>query len=276
MTRKKTNLIITPPDREKEREEIFELISKVFSGHKNYYQWQRYLREAYIDPSHYDWSVSRIGRVKDKIVTHYGVWDYQMRIGSAHVRTGGVGVVATDDEWRRQGLLSRTALDSIEAMREAGYHFSILFGLRNFYHQFGYVRAWSEPTYRVWYGDLPDEKPKPAVRSFQPVRRDDVEKIYNREHRGLTGTAVRPTYTQINNVYDCQGLLWRGQANRVVGYVYYHMRFKDLEILESGGDVDQTLRVVAMLMRKHRVDEAIFPGLPWKHKLARCLRDASA
>ncbi len=272
MPHKRVDLKITAPDPKHDREEMFELISKVFSGHKNYYEWQSFLRESYIDPSKYDWSVSRIGRVGEQMVTHYGVWEYQMRIGSAKVRAGGVGAVATDGQWRKRGLLAQTARESIEAMRREGYHFTLLFGLRNFYHQFGYVRAWNEPTYSVWYGDLPHEKPTPAARAFNPVRRDDVEKLYNREHRGLTGTAIRPTYTNINNVYDCKGMLWRGAKNKLAGYVYYHMRFKKLEILESAGDVEQTLRVVAMLMRKHRVDEVLFPGLPWDHKLAKRLR----
>jgi hypothetical protein len=88
-------LEIVAPDPKRHLEPLLDMYGKVFSDFINYYDAVRAGRERYIGNSHYHWGVSRVGLVGGRVVTHYGVWDYQMRIGSARVRMGGVGGVAT-------------------------------------------------------------------------------------------------------------------------------------------------------------------------------------
>ena len=80
---------IIAPEQTKHAEELIELMGKVFS-HMGYYEFTEYCRKAYINHSHYDWETSRIGILGGRIVTHVGVWDYDMRIGGARVRVAGV------------------------------------------------------------------------------------------------------------------------------------------------------------------------------------------
>ena len=74
-------LIVVPPDPRKHREEMFDLVSKTFSQ-GGYFDFMRYCRKGYIDHSNYSYAASRIGLMDGRIVTHWGVWDHRMRIGS--------------------------------------------------------------------------------------------------------------------------------------------------------------------------------------------------
>jgi predicted acetyltransferase len=114
----KPNLRVIAPDPHQHGNEVVELCAKTFGS---YFDRRKDLRNWYLLNSHYDWKTSAIGLIDGQIVTHYGVWDYQMRIGSAVVRCGGIGSVATHGDFRKQGLMAQTIPASLQAMRRAGY-----------------------------------------------------------------------------------------------------------------------------------------------------------
>ena len=68
-----------------------------------------------------------------------------MRIGSARVRFGGIAGVGTKKEHRMKGYASVVLDASTELMQERGYDMGMLFGIRNFYHRFGYGVAFPIP-----------------------------------------------------------------------------------------------------------------------------------
>lgn len=256
------------------RAEMFDLIAKCFP-HPDFYSFRARLREGYLDDSHYDWSVGRIGVLDGHIVTHYGVWDYQMRIGAARVRTAGIGVVATDGNCRGHGLMDKTARASIAAMRPAGYDFSLLFGISNFYHRFGYTRAWSDTSYFVPVSELPTEKPAGTITEFEPAPRADLAQLYNRAFAATTGTAVRPTYRAALNLRkEVTGFAWK-KAGVLAGYVFIAFSGQRAECHEAVGDAEQVLRVIGLLARQRHCTEVRFDPLPIHSDLARRLRQGS-
>ena len=52
-------------------------------------------RAPLIAHSHLDWDISRIGLIGGRIVIYWGVYDLQMRIGTARVRTAGINLPIT-------------------------------------------------------------------------------------------------------------------------------------------------------------------------------------
>jgi len=265
----KQAIVLTAPDPRKHAEPMIDLVAKSFGG---YYRFRDYCWRAYIFHSNYDWGVSRIGLLDGRVVTHWGVWGYSMRIGSALVKAGGIGAVATDADCRKQGLMARTAAASIEAMREAGYDFSLLFGIDDFYYRFGYTRSWSDTAYIVKTSDLPKEKPSVRVRKFATRHREDIARIYTREHAGMTGTAVRPTYLAQASPGHHQGYLWTDARGRTAGYVLAAPAGAFFDCVETGGDLEQALRVVARLARKAGLAEVRFLTFPYASPMARWLR----
>lgn len=265
---------IVAPDPRRHGDAICDLGAKVFSG-GGYYQARDRCGRGYVIGSHYDWAASRIGLADGRVVTHFGVWGFQMRIGAARVRTGGIGLVATDADYRKCGLMARTARASIAAMRQLGYDLSILFGIDDFYHRFGYVRAWSDTAWTVRGEDLADGRPPLAIRRFVPVHRDDVAAIYNRENATRTGTAVRPTYPRFVYGESREGYLWTDARGRAVGYVVVGCKPAYLECVEAGGDVEQVLRVLARLAARAQRQEVRLTTFSEASPLIRRLREGN-
>ncbi|MEM7626186.1 MAG: GNAT family N-acetyltransferase [Planctomycetota bacterium] len=250
----KTALQILAPNRREHRDMLVDFWSKIFGfgDTAHYFNGVDFCRDGYLDGSHYDWNASRIGLVDGRLVTHYGVWGYDMRVGSASVRSGGIGTVATHPDFRKRGYLMQTAKASINAMRASGYDLTVLFGIDDFYERLGYVRAFSYRQHYVRVADLPKEKPTRPFRRFKLVRREDTDRLYNQAFAGHTGTAVRPTYLRGGDVRG-DGYRWVDGRGRLAGYVYVKLddRHRRLKCFEAVGDTPQALRILGALARRH-------------------------
>lgn len=253
------------PDPQKDREQMLDLVAKSFG---DYFAFLDRCRSGYIIGSHYDWNVSRVGILDGQMVTHWGVWDYRMRIGRSLVRAGGIGAVCCRADYRKRGLMARTAPASIAAMRDAGYDMSVLFGIRDFYHRFGYVRAWCEQSYVVSTSDLPAGGPTIKTQRLTGRHRDELAAVYNRRNRSRTGTALRPTYLRkpLNDATD--GVVWRGADGKAAGW----LAFKDNHCVDHGGDLEQVLGVLGAIARKRGLTEVRFHGLHFDSDLCKHLR----
>ncbi len=262
-------LRITPPDHAR-REEMYDLLAKVFP-HSGYWNRLDYIRRQYIGRGHYDWQTSRIGWIGERIVTHWGVWDYATRVGrKGRLRTAGIGMVATHGEHRKRGLMARTIDAAIPVMRDAGYDVTILFGIPDFYHRFGYVRAWPETDHLVDVVSLPDEPPDVRARAFRPDRLSgEYDRLYNREFAECTGTAIRPTYERRPRV---DGLRWTDERGELAGYVLLSASGRELVCTEAVGDPETVLRLLARRARKDGAGSIRFRYLPPDSRLARRVR----
>lgn len=267
------DLIITAPDPRTHREAMIDLWAKTFGfgGLNNYFLARDFIKAGYLDGSHYDWDVSRIGVVDEALATHFGVWGYDMRVGRATIRCGGIGAVATHVDHRGRGHLKRTANASIDAMRDGGYDVSLLFGIDNFYNRFGYYPAILYENHVVPVGELPSDKPDRPVRKFKLVRREDTDRLYNQAFEGFTGTAVRPTFTRGGNTQS-EAYRWDDEAGELAGYVYAIARDHKLHCHEGVGEPRQVLRTLGMLARKNHCNELVFYNQPRRSPLMRIIR----
>jgi Acetyltransferase (GNAT) domain len=222
--------------------------------------------------SHYDYEVSRIALLEDKVISHWGVWGYQMRVGSTALKTGGIGAVATAEQYRKRGLMMQAGHASIKAMREAGYDLSVLHGFTTDYARFGYVRAWTYETYEVEVDDLDIQGQVPSFAPIHLNKNDSANALYNTSHEHFTGTAVRPTYRNIlmrqREVYgwaDAQGLQ---------GYVYVEPLpdEKVLRCMEVVGETQTALLTLQQLAKTSECERIRFETLPHHHPILLHLR----
>ena len=72
-------------------------------------------------------------------ISKLAIWRMPMRVGSAEVLMGGIGGVWTHEKHRHKGHASVVMEDACAWMRDNGYDVSILFGIPNFYHRWGFV-----------------------------------------------------------------------------------------------------------------------------------------
>ncbi len=264
-----TRLRIVAPRRRIDLDKLTEAIWKTF-GSDNW--TQQVIRDSYITHNRYDWHASRVGWVGDAIATHYGVWDYQMRIGSARVGVAGVGAVLTRDEYRKRGYMDATARASLNACRELGYDMSILFGIPNFYHRFGYVPAWVESDYSTETKWWPAEPPARRAVKCAVVQHEDAIALYNRENDTMTGTAVRRRIggASVNALF--QSYRWSDESGGLQGYVLFEPHPPAINVEDWAGEPEQILRQLLKLARKLECTEIRFRAVPYLSPLARLLR----
>ena len=91
-------------------------------------------------------------------VSSLGLIEYQMRFGSAYLKMGGIRAVGTREAHRNKGYSRRVMEAAITFMTENGFDVSMLFGISNFYHKFGYATVIPE----IWI-DFRREEAQAAV-----------------------------------------------------------------------------------------------------------------
>jgi len=227
--------------------------------------------DNYIGNSHYDWNVSRLVQDGERLVHHWGVWGYQMRLASTQLKVAGIGAVVTHPDYRKQGWMCRAAQASFAAMTQAGYDLSILRG--RYYVKMGYARAWNYVTYRF----KPDDFPVSSTPSYHPLELAEIpemDALYNQTHTAFTGTAVRPTFTN-RHPEDLCVYAWRNAAGKLAGYVRAtpaEDNPKTFLCLEAAGDPHQALAVLADLFKHGEYENLACFTLPYLHPLLQVLR----
>lgn len=83
------------------------------------------------------WQISLL--LDEQAVSGLGVVKKHMQIDSAVVKMGGIAGVWTDSNHRRKGYASQAMWESIALMERQNCDMSILFGIDDFYHRYGYA-----------------------------------------------------------------------------------------------------------------------------------------
>jgi predicted N-acetyltransferase YhbS len=267
----KPSLRVISPVQSEHTEQVIELCAKTFGG---YFNFRNDLRKWYLLNSPYDWEASAIGLANGQIATHYGVWDYQMRIGKGVVRCGGIGCVATHGDYRKQGLMAQTVPHSLARMKDRGYDLTILFGIWDFYHRFGYVQAWQETTWIIQRDRLPKDLPKVKYQSFTAEPRENIATLHNRHNAQFTGAAVRPMFTAKYSLFrgGLEGYSWNDAKGKLTGHVLLYQDGTRLVCIEATGEPDAALAVLGSLCKKKAANEIRFETLPYLSPLAKRLR----
>jgi predicted acetyltransferase len=156
------------------------------------------------------------------------VVDRVVRIGNIPLRMGGIGDVSTRRAFRQKGYARQMLEDSVDYMREAGYHFSALFGIPYFYPKFGFVVAIPGTDSTIATRDAELAQARYPVRPFQPTDARRVAEIYEHMNANRTFTCVRDpnTWTGFrigaswNDRIDALVVL---DGDQIIGYANYDL-----------------------------------------------------
>ena len=246
---------------------ISEITSNEFAGG----QYIEEIAQQYINNSHYDWETTRLIWEGDKLVHHWGVWGYLMRLDNVLLKVAGIGAVTTRQEYRKQGLMGMVVQDSLKAMSDHGYDLSILRGRH--YVKYGYVRAWNYVTYILKPEEIPALEFKGTYELLEPDKMEQINEVYNQNHQGFTGTCVRPTYSMLK-ADDMMVYGWFDGDGLLLGYVRAvpSEDKKYLQCLEAAGDPEMGLAVLRDLFNKGDYETLKFFTLPHQHPILQYLR----
>lgn len=168
---------IHPVRNKLELQQANDLMAKVFRhDYFDTIEWMRNIGSAYpgFRPEY-----TRIARAGDEVAAALRVTSDTIRIGEARLHMGGFGWIATAANHRNKGVASRLIGDTLRFMREGSFHVSMLFGIPNFYHRFGFHTTLAEYTTRVDVRDIPVYT-GPALR-VRPAKPGDV-RLMQRMH----------------------------------------------------------------------------------------------
>jgi predicted acetyltransferase len=264
-------LQISAPDPENDGPKLIDLLSKTFAVTAGYWQGERICRDGYLLNSNYDWIASRVGKLDGEIVTHFGVWRLQVRVGRARILTAGIGSVATDGHHRKRGFLRQTANATLDALRGSDYDVSLLFGIPNLYERFGYRRAWTFLNATIETHQISTKAIPRKLERCRSAARADLAALYNRENAKLTGTAVRPVFPLGNPLVESDAYLWK-QHQQVTGFVFVGATENTLEVRSWAGDPEVILAVVRRLARTRGLATIQFRWIHYQSKLSQFLR----
>jgi len=212
----------------------------------------------------------------EKFVSGLEILDLELRIGIAKFKMGGIAGVRTDDGHRMKGYASNVLSRSIEYMVEKGYDVSMLFGIGDFYHRWGFATCL--PEYEL---TIPTRNAEKASKGYssRPFELGDVEEILviyekNNVHRSCWIERTKDTWEPFKKGtwYDKPArssvVLDEG---KIVGYYAYDDSRCDVRITEIGfGERDAfegMLREFAEMAIEKRV-ERIFVNIPPDHPFA--------
>lgn len=263
---------ISAPNSAAQGDELARLLADVFHENPTPETVARIRRTADLP----DWlrtADSRIGILDGRIVTSVSVFRYLTRIGGARLVTAGIGAVATHRDYRKRGLMRETFQDMVAGLRPAGYDISLLFGIPDFYWQFGYVRAWSDDSLAVRVGDLRPRCPSPPAEDRTALGLDgELVACMNRWLDERPGSAVRPTHGGDNKLRKERMLAWRGADGQLAGSVFLAVEEDRVVVADACGETEALLAVVADFCAGQGKPEVVFPQLPYGSALSRRLR----
>ena len=223
----------------------------------------------------------RVEIVKDdRSISRLWIIDRQMRIGSCPVYTGGIAGVGTDEEYRNQGLSRRVMQASLALMQRESYDASILFGIQDFYHKFGFATCMPERRLYLRTRDAERAQKHLRIRAVRPADLAAIKRIYNRDNAARTASVVRDRTWKPFAMGSFFGIEARIQVvlddkDRVVGYVAYDEVRQHCRAAEVGGRGDEVFSTILHYMARRAVDlrkEQLSFSLPVDHPFARFCR----
>jgi len=162
---------------------------------------------------------TRVAMFDDRVVAALRLTTETIQIGEARLKMGGIGWVVTASDCRRRGLASSLMRDTMALMRTHHYHVSMLFGIPNFYHQFGYATSLVDHSVSL---DTTEALCCDNPFSVHPAKPGDIPAMVKLHQRGESGIActlirnsshVRNKWTRFSEWY-----VLRDDQGKVVAY----------------------------------------------------------
>ena len=178
----------------------------------------------------------------NRSVSQLWIIDRSMRIGSCPVKTGGIGGVGTDREYRMQGLAKRVLEGAVELMQREGYDASFLYGIQDFYHRFGYVTCMPERRLYVDTRAAERAEKRGKMRRVKKTDWPQIVRIYNRDNDRRTASVVRAPRTwdrfPMGSQFGVKAEVWVAvdDRDRIKGYIAVDDVEHRVRAAELGGE----------------------------------------
>ena len=202
----------------------------------DYFKWMQWMESTGIGFPGFRREHTRIALLNGQLVGALRLTSYTIRIGEARLRMGGLGWVTTNPRFRKRGVATALMEDVLHYMREHGYHVSMLFGIPNFYHKFGYSTSLAEYATTVTVGELSDIKvPKYKLRKGKPGDISAISKIHNQHEDDVACSLIRGRAHISNQWRSWENVqVMTNEQGKVFGYFVPRLKEQELILDEAG------------------------------------------
>ena len=200
-----------------------------------------------------------------------------IRLGEARLKMGGLGWVTTDPKHRHRGVCSALIEDTLDYMRQHGYHVSMLFGIPNFYHRFGYATTLADYSITLDVAELSHGAPGAYhPRQMKPGDIPAVQRIHRENNADVTCSLIRSAahFTNKWSRIEHASVLTNEQG-KVAGYIvahagdaYYHVTEAGIEHAGVAPDLMAHSARASQEAYRSRVRFDVPPEHPLAHVLA--------
>jgi len=218
----------------KDLDQITSLVARTFpnKGYWFFVDMRNGIHEndPFFKPEH-----SHIVKYKGEIVSHIGILTKPMRLHGEQFLVGGIGDVVTHRDHRGQGLSSRLMNQVVQYMQNNDYDFSILSGIPNFYHRFGYIEAL--PVYKghIEARYLKNIQSTYRIFPFKKGQTNLINEIYNENFQYIDCSVVRTSNYYYREHLDKETILVFDEKDRCRGYGIFWDTYEQGFILKEAG-----------------------------------------
>jgi len=230
--------------------------------------------------------------IDNKDVSSLRIVDVKIMIGESVIDTGGIASVRTDDAYRYKGYARQVLNESIRIMTDRGFDISMLFGIYDFYHKFGYATVFPEHLLTVPVQYAKEARGIYAVSAYEPQYRDELIGLYNNHQIHYTGSAIRGgNWVGFRGAMEGGGGVrygadrdWRfvdtkgvviKDGGKLTGYAFYEVSNRGVYVTEvlalNSSGYSSLLRHIIEVASGHGDNEAYF-YMPADHPFARFCR----
>ncbi len=125
-----------------------------------------------------------------------------IRLGEARLKMGGFAWVTTSPRHRHKGICRALMWHALEYMKHNNYHVSMLFGIPNFYHRFGFTTTLAEYSIMVDVSEALSAPRTPfKVREAKPGDISAIQKLHATNDADVACSLVRSN-AHITNTWD--------------------------------------------------------------------------
>ncbi|MEW6356121.1 MAG: GNAT family N-acetyltransferase [Planctomycetota bacterium] len=224
---------------------IADMLGKSFQqGYQT--SWEQAHRAHSTSP-YFDPKYTRLAIRDGEIVGHIRIQPNTFQLGAASLWVGGIGDVTTHFRHRKEGIAAAAMNDAVAFMEREGFDLSILFGIPNFYHRFGFIPVIPPSPILTL-----DREAVDGLKQGHPCRRfreADIPRLhaFKSKYDPLDTLSVRRTPAH-----------WRYRLSRWVGSpLFYDERGRLVGYAQISAEQDQ--------IRVHEVvaapDEGVYAGI---------------
>ncbi|NLN93762.1 MAG: GNAT family N-acetyltransferase [Candidatus Hydrogenedens sp.] len=172
----------------------------------------------------------------DKLAACITLYTYTLRLGEARLKMGGIAHVATASSFQKQGYAARLMEDTLQYMKAEGYEVSVLFGIADFYHRWGYTFVFPEHSTQIEVEEaLICSHGGGREREMKPADLNAIQRIHLRNDSDTAASIIR-----FSQHYSMRWDHWKNarvlldEHGKVVAYHLGTFQGTEYQVTEAG------------------------------------------